>query len=490
MITCEKKVKIIEVIISLVAITGMIIMIGTVVYASAYTVPVSDDFWHVQFAGIRHVGLIDRIILSWKYVVYNYINHQGAYSIFFCIFFNPLTGNTFLNMRVFMIINTINYFFSILLLVGVLYKSIVRKNTVYMLVIMFCIIFPLTQYDAFQETFYWFTGCTNYSFPMSFVNYLFVALILLNRSMDKKFIGLMTFTGCLCGMLLEGGVLSIGGTACALILLVIVYFRLKDGKYRWQNWLIFIFTLVFGIINILSPGNYVRRETETSGALDLIKSIQDTYLAMGNSYRWIFVRTNYVFILLVILICGLILAPKVNIHEKGYVICTILSAFTPILTIFPVCFGYNVPWMPNRCVFIMTSVMSFVYGNCAFMLGFVIGKRLGDKIKKVLVIVLGIVTISGVFLSPYNYKEYVVAKIAHQLYNHEIQDWYFDTKELLESLENKQGEDVVIDVPTYPEALRNYYCFFVLNEEDNYMNQGVAWVYNLKSIRSSRQDGE
>ena len=490
MVVNEKYKKIISSAVSIIAILGILIMVGTVVWASAYTVPVSDDFWHAKYTGIKQVGLWERIVASWKYVVYNYITHQGAYSIFFCSFFNPLTTNLFINLRVFMLVNAINYFFSVILLVVVLYRSVIKENRAILYVLIFCIIFPITQYDAFQETFYWFTGCTNYSFPMSFANYLFVALIVLNESTNKKIISAMTVIGCICGFLLEGGVLSIGGTMCALIFIVIVYFRIKTGKFNWQSWLIFGVTLVFGIINLLSPGNYARSKTETSGALDFLKSLYDTWLAMGNSYRWIFVRTNYVYVLLVFTICGIILAKKIDVNEKAYVICTIISGFVPILIIFPVCFGYNVPWMPNRCVFIMTSVMSFIYGNCAFMLGVVVGRHFNAIAKKVILVAFCVVAVLGILFCQYNYKEYIVAKVAHQLYNHEIQDWYYNTKDMIEDFDEKQGQDVVVDVPTDPNALRNYYCFFVLNEEDNQVNQGVAWAFNLKSIRSSRENGE
>lgn len=486
----KKKANIVSNLIMIAAIAGILLMVGTVIIASAYTVPVSDDFWHAKYTGIKQVGLWSRIAASWDYVVYNFINHQGAYSIFFCSFFNPLTSDLFPSLRMFMIINAVNYFASVILLTVVMFKSVIKKDNAFMFIIIFCVLFPITQYDAFQETFYWFTGCTNYSWPMSFVNYLFTSMIILNRTENKKLMNLLTVTACLSGFLLEGGVLSIGGTVCSLIFIFIIYYRMRDGHFQWRNWLIFGVTLFFGIINLISPGNYIRRKTETDGDMDFFKSIVDTSATTGASYEWFFVTKNYLFIMLALAICGVLLAKKIRIYKKGYIIGTLLSLPVPLLTIFPVCFGYNVAWMPNRCIFIMASTMSFIYGNFAFMVGWLIGERLKESRARIVALVLALVAAAEFVLFPYSFRDMVIAKLDKQLVTGEIQEWYYNTKEIIESFEDLKGEDVVLDIPTYPEALRNYYCFFVLNGEDNLVNQGVAWAFDLKSIRSSREDGE
>ncbi len=486
----KQKSETIYILIGVLALLGIILMVGTITFASAYTVPVSDDFWHAKYTGIKQTDLWPRIKASWDYVVYNFIYHQGAYSIFFCSFFNPLTSDLFPSLRTFMVVNAVNYFASVILLVTVMFKSVTKKNTPMLLLLIFLVLFPITQYDAFQETFYWFTGCTNYSWPMSFANYLFVSMILLNRTKEKKLQNLFTVTGCIFGFLLEGGVLSIGGTICTLIFLFIIYYRMKTGHFNSRNWIILGVTLGFGIVNLISPGNYIRRTTETDGAMDFLKSLLDTGAVSGASYEWYFITKNYFFIMILLLICGIVLAKEIRIYTKGYVICTLLSLPVPLLTIFPVCFGYNVAWMPNRCIFIMAATMSFVYGNFAFMLGYLLGGKLSRDKMRIVVPVLCIAAVIQFAAFPYGIRDMIIAKLDKQLYTGEIQEWYVDTKEMIEGFSDLKGQDVVVDVPTYPEALRNFYCFFVLEGEDNMVNQGVAWAFDLNTIRSSRQDGD
>ena len=476
--------NIIKKLFNLALILGIILMLGTVARVSAYTVFVSDDFWHAKNAGALHEGFLAQLKGAWEYNTYMYLNHQGAYSLFFLALFNPVSSTGFAGLRIIMIINALFFFFTVLLLVKSFFRVLSKDvDSSILLLVMFTVVFVMTQYDAFAETFYWYTGATNYSFPVAFMNLVFVILFSLQTD-PKKHSTLLTILAVIFAFLAAGGVLPIGGTMCYVALLVILYEKLSGKRLNINILIIFIASFVSTLLNAIAPGYRIRQGIESSDKATLTDAIGYT-LDVAISYtKWLFISKNYILILFTFILCGAFISWKAIQNKKAYVITSLLGIAIPFITIFPVVYGYSAAWLPNRCVFITIFTVDLVFGNLAFILGSFGVAKLNDlKVNKVVyATVFALVFAVLAITNSYPPTEYTVAKINKQLYDRGYQEYYAYIRETFDELKNHQGEAVELSAPSNPDEMRNFYTFFLTDDPDNKINKGVAWAYGLKSV--------
>lgn len=94
--------------------------------------------------------------------------------------------------------------------------------------------------------------------------------------------------------------------------------------------------------------------------MQIITPLKYTYVVYESNLRWLFSKTNFPIVFLIIMICGMFMYKKININLRTYTIVGLFSIIVPFIVIFPVVLGYNLPWIPNRCVFIVLISMAFV----------------------------------------------------------------------------------------------------------------------------------
>ena len=487
----NRKLTTIEKIYDLLLILGIILMAGTVVRVSAYTVLVSDDFWHAHTTGVIGAGFWEQIKAAWNYNAYMYKNHQGAYSLFFLALFNPVSFHSFALLRVIMIMNALLFFFSVYLLTAAVFNRLVKeKNRTLFLTILFGVVFVMTQYDAFAETFYWYTGATNYSMPVSLMNIAFVmGLKLLDGDKDKWTIRVIS--GAVLSFLAAGGVLPIGGTMCYVLLLMLLYQWLDKKKINTGVVLIFAASFAGTLLNVASPGYRIREGIESASERSLTGTVIYTIQVFWDNLEWLFCNKNFGLVFLVFVLCGAFLIGKLVINKKAYLTVSFLAVIVPFITIFPVVYGYNVRWMPNRCVFITIFAIDLVFGNLAAVLGYSVWSAIRSSKLKVPAMALFTVLFAVLAITTqYQPWEYTVAKINKQLFDGQYQEYHREMVEMFEDFDNHQGEDLVLDVYTYPEGMRNFYAFFLDPNPEGRVNLAVSWAYGLGSVRTSREDGE
>ena len=115
-------------------------------------------------------------------------------------------------------------------------------------------------------------------------------------------------------------------------------------------------------------------------------------------------------------------------------------------------------------------------------------KGINKENRKAVLVLLVFICVLANALSGFNVKSYKAYRQVAQLYRHEFQDHYNETRAMIEDFSNHQGEDIVVDVALNPDGIENYYSFFLLEEADGRINQGVAWAYGLNSITNIREE--
>lgn len=293
-----------------------------------------------------------------------YFNWQGTYfAMFVQALLSPVNHYGMTQLRLVMIFNSVNFFASFIGCIWVMLTRLVKGEWHIKLVICTCAVFAITTYSAFEEVFYWFSGAASYSIPVSCLFYSWIAICLQDVSTKRKHKYIWIILAMLFGICAMGGSLTIAAIGCCMLLLLCLYFFLVHKKINLTYLSVFIVYLTGAAANAAAPGNYIRQRTSEGDGIQLIHSLFNTCQVCESNLIWIFNRTNFGLILLIILVCGMFLYGKINVNMSRYTIVSILSAVSIAAVIFPVVLGYNVPWMPNRCVFILVITFILVFGN-------------------------------------------------------------------------------------------------------------------------------
>ena len=493
------------------SVLALVVMIGTVLVSSLYTVPISDDYWYAR-TGIGAKGLWHRLIVAAQFSYEIYVHHQGTYfTSFIGSLFNPLIHGGFAKLRVVMFINAAMAFASILSFVYVALGKMKVKSVTARVFILALATFVITGFDAFQEIFYWFVGACVYGFPMSLGIFAVTLLLLANDREEgpasasegskasasagsKSVSGSKTpgakacyIAAAILGFCAVGASLAITGTVCWLVLSFVVYYAIKDKKLDRKN--ISVFMACFGgaLINAAAPGNFIRLDLESGESFTLLDGISNTWGYFLYALKWLFFNKNYGCVFLALIITGFVIFAHRKITRE-YMILSVMLLFTPFVTVFPVLMGYGVGWMPNRCFYILIVVMDFAFGNLALAVGALLSDILKENFKKPALISLAAVLLVLFAATPYNIREYIFLKMDKQLVMGEFQENYKNTKAMLDGFADMEGEDVEVDVPLHPEEVRNFYCFYLTEDPTSDFNKDIAKAYGLNSIVNIRKE--
>lgn len=495
----DKIKKIAEKCILVMSVLSLVVMIGTVLCAAAYTVPISDDFWYAR-SGIGVKGIINRFIVAVKFSYEIYTNDQGTYfTSFIGSFFNPVISGGFAGMRVVMIVNAVLAFAAILSFVYVALKRLRVESMTARMFILAAVIFVLTAYTAFQEIFNWFVGASVYGIPFSMGIIAVTLLIAVTKpegSAESKKAKALYVLAAILGFCAVGASLAVTGTICWLVLSVVVFFWIKDKKLSRKNLSVFLTCLGGALINVAAPGNYVRLEKESGNSFSFFEGIKYTWDYFTYALRWLFSNKNYGCVFIALILAGFIIFGRDKIEEiagnrkfvTSYLILSAMLLFTPFVTIFPVLMGYGVEWMPNRCFYILIVIMDIALGNLALVIGALLSYLSKDKAKKSAPVILAAALLILFITTPFNVREYIFLKMDKQLVTGEIRDNYSKTKDMIDGFADMQGQDVEVDVPTDPEEIRNFYCFFLTDDPNSSINADIARAYGLNSIVNTRKE--
>ena len=528
----EKTKKIASRALLILSVLALIIMIGTVLVTSLYTVPISDDYWYAR-TGIGAKGLWHRLIVAVQFSYEIYVHHQGTYfTSFVGSLFNPLIHGGFPKLRVVMFINAAMAFASILSFVYVALSKLKVNSATAKVFILAVATFVITGFDAFQEIFYWFVGACVYGFPMSLGMFAVTLLLLANgrgtartpesgtATSEGKSTAvpsdraasnakLLYILSAILGFCAVGASLAITGTVCWLVLSIVVFYAVKDKKLDRKNISVFLACFGGALINAAAPGNFIRLDLESGESFTLVDGISNTWGYFIYALKWLFLNKNYGCVFLALIITGFVVFGRSRTttvtkdkqpHDdagspeegkrftRAYAILSAMLLFTPFVTVFPVLMGYGVGWMPNRCFYILIVVMDIALGNLALAVGALLSNLLKENAKKPVLIALAAVLLALFVTTPYNIREYIFLKMDKQLYLGEFQENYDKTKAMIDSFADMEGEDVELDVPTHPEEIRNFYCFYLTEDPTSNFNKDIAKAYGLKSIVNTRKE--
>ena len=463
-----------------------LIFIATVMaittYAVSFSVMTADDFWFAQDTG-RFVNWGQYITACYDRMIHEYLHWQGTYfAEFISALFNPVNVGGLESMAPLMIINLFLSLGSTMVLLYVLLAPIQKDQHFVKHIIAACVVFVIMEFNVFPEIFFWYTGATVNSLPLALGCLALSAFIISNRTNKRIWVAI----SCALAFLAVGGTLAVSGTLCYVILVISLYYFVRDKKIRSSNVIIFAFFFAGSLINAIAPGNFARQTVASSADFGVIDAVVATWQTFRGEVSYLFNAYNFAAVLCVFVACGALLSGKSNIDKKAWIISSIAAILTPLITIFPVVLGYKVPWIPNRCMYILYTVIAFTFGDMCL----VIGSELVSFVKGHRYFVAALMAVFAlivVLTSEFEPRSYRTARILKGLYDHTYQDSYNDTKELFDYFSKHEGEDIIVETAVMPEDVEYYSAFHLRGDATDRVNRAVAWKFGLKSVSNSAE---
>lgn len=453
--------------------------VATVVIASTYSVLVADDFSLGASVG-TYDSVFDAFSKSINYLIHFYSTWQGTYfTAFFQSLMSPVSFGGLLQLRIFMFFNSVTFFSALAFFVFSAFDKI-KKEYMYIISIVICgLIVLLTCNEYYTEIFYWFSGATSYAVPFSLLLFSLSFFIRFNYYGKKVYF----YLSIVFGFLSMGGTLAIAGVGCFIMLLLCGVFCFYCRENFVRNCIAFLSYFIGAIVNALAPGNFARHNTIDSSGLHPKTALVNSINIVDDRYQHFFVDTNFILIVFLLFICGIILGKRYQMKLKPLFLLSIMGLLTPIVSMFPVNLGYSSAYIPERCVFVLDMSILLSATSFSISTGFIIGEKCLKFSKNCLVYFL--ITASVItMMDGYSLKSARVFKISSNLLHGAYQAHFVTYTQFYNSLKSYENDsDVVIEVENMPYNIEGIYNFSLTNDTSDWVNYSVAKSMGLNSIK-------
>ena len=460
------------------------LMVSVITAGAGYTVLLGDDFTHGVRVGVFHASLPRYFAASLQYMKEIYLDWQGTYfAMFIQAFLSPINNFGMGQLRAVMMGNALFFFGALLLLVwNVLGFALQERKMLHLRLTVFTLVlFGVLNGQIFTEIFFWFSGATAYGIPFSVMLLSVSFFLMANRAgvtKRKKFV--FTAVSAVTLFLASGGSLTVTGTGCYLAVLLSLGFYLASGRISWGNLCITAAGIAGALINAAAPGNF-SRHTETAGeSLLLLKAMKWSVKNVLAETQRLAESPFFAVLILSMIFVGIYLSGKLGEKLAAYTFVSVLSLFTGIVTAFPVAVGYSGPYFPNRCCFILDVVLGVTLFNLAVLTGCVLDRWGGLRENRSACAVLAVVLLTAVLLSPASLADSPVMTVSRSLRSGSYSEYYEACTALYDYLENCEETDVVLEMPEY---IENFECFYLDEDENAWVNQGLAQYYHKDSVK-------
>ncbi len=464
----------------------IITVIGCVYIGGAYyTVLAADDFSHALYIEAMHVDFWSYLKASFSYAYEMYMTWQGTYfSMFIQALFSPINNYGLPQLRVVMVLNAVFFMGGFWAFYWSVFHILMKEKTGIKLFGIAVFTFALFGYRSYYEVFFWFSGATSYGVPISCL--LMSLAIYLNYLTQKKK-SLLVGAGFL-GILAMGGSLTIAGTGCYLLLLIVLAEFLEKNRVTVSTIILFCLYLAGALVNTLAPGNYTRHGVIDDGIYPM-KAFRMAWYQYEKEVNWLFDSTNMMLLMAIIMLCGFFLSSLCKVKMKNHIIISLFSLVLPLVTAFPVTLAYSKDvYYPDRCLFILDLAVELVLFNLAFVIGRLIAmavSKMKSGYRKIAVVLLFVVLLCT---TRYKNADVVCLDLAKNLLNGTIPSYYEECERIVDTIENSQEANIVIT--NMPTPVPNFGEFLLLEEPHLWPNSAIALLYGKESVCMKNNGGE
>ncbi|MBE6024737.1 MAG: hypothetical protein E7231_16435 [Cellulosilyticum sp.] len=451
----------------------VVLMLPTIV-SSAYSVMIADDFSAGSMFKQGYTGL--------NYVKYYYNSWQGTYTgLGLIAILSPILHGGLKWLRIIAVINALALFISFAVLcdaiVAVVYK---QKSVVIRALICLLSVYVFTAYNSYYEGIYWFTGMAVYTMPLIIT---MVALALFIKNSEKINI-VYTVLISLLGFFGMGGSLIISGFGCYALMLLVLFFAIKEKKINYKHVFIFAVWVIGALVNVAAPGNYVRHDVADSSGIHPLSAIITSIKVYVSRIEWFNSNTSIWAVFMLMVLCGLLFYEAKGLSVKNIVFTLCAIVLLPFVAVFPVALGQG-DNMPNRVLFVLDVSIILVLLVIALVVSDFIKKNVMTEDNTKLIITFMVFMIfTSMALDNFSYENNVSYKVAVELKDGVFQDYHSAVSKILVKLDTyEEGSDVVISTQEIPADIENYKNFYIDMDPADWVNVDMSNYYGFNTLR-------
>lgn len=454
-----------------------------IIATTLFAVPSADDFSHI----VNYKSCNGNVLIFPWYTMYKtYMTWQGSYLS------NLLAGiPTFYFggvalLRAELVLVALLLFLVMYLTIWVVVRSLSEEsNNTNIVIVLACGLFFLVFYKMeLQEVLLWRTVSITYTFPLILTLASIVVWCLARGKSTRKrliFVGILAF-------LAAGGVLQISGLLCSLTFMLIVVEVINKHIHK-ETIILFFTSLIGSLINVIAPGNYVRRST-ISDDFNVLSNLKKTIIFTNQSMFRDGLIYPFILVLAIVFVISFSHSKDWTDNKATILFIAIYAFLGPIITNFPVVLGYNGNGFPGRCKFIL-NVSLVLYGFIfAYALGYYskwIAKIEFSKSSLIIILVSAMMINTSVLSIDYWYGM-VPIKVAHHILNGDYNQTAIREMNYIRTLKESEESEIVF-VQSYPPE--GYWCDIktigLEEDPDNWVNKAIANLYGKKSVRIEYQ---
>lgn len=302
---------------------------------------------------------------------------------------------------------------------------------------------------------------------------------------SKKIRNMLTVCGAISVFLASGGSLAVSGTGCYAVVLMTIGFYLASRKISVRNIIVMVAGIAGALVNVAGPGNF-SRHTYNSGedSWMLVQSVKWAVKTVWREIDRLTGETMFGVMLVIMVLAGIYLARRLKSVLWVYGIITVLALATGYVTAFPVAFGYGGSEFPNRCYFILDVTLVLSMLNFALFAGCCLDRWADLYESRRACAVLVIVTFVSALFAPQSFSDSSLMAVASSVHDGSYREYYESCIALYDYLADCPEDDVVLEVPGY---IEDFECFYLDEDENGWVNVGMAQFYNKNSVRKKAE---
>ena len=437
-------------------------------WTSSYSVFAAEDFWHA--VQIRNAGS------AWDYMVMMYKEWQGSYTATFLEgLLSPLISGGFAKLRIIMIGCSVMFILSVYWLMYAVFHVQSRERREYCTVAAGGMLFLFLNYRAYPEVYTWFSAAMSYSVPLSFMCFGMGCYLRSNRG---RLDTLYRILALVFGFLAAGGSLVVTGTALCLYMLVAVYYLVKNRKFSLWNTLIMAVMIGGAVLNAAAPGNFIHHDQIAQGFRPFGAFVTSYVIAVNE-----LVSLIHSPVFQTVFLIGLTLGAALRIRHGDalarWSMLSIISVFIGFVTVYPLALGYGNSVVPNRCYFVIDSILCLVIINAIMCTGAWISyalRRSRLRIHILFAVLLGV----SVVLNRDMFRTLPQSEDIRCLRSGAYAKYREDISLVYRTADDSSLNVVISSLPKAPDHIN---AFTLSANPESPMNVAVAEYYEIESIR-------
>lgn len=496
-----KEKRCVAFIISITCAIVIAVIVGVLTVAAGYTVLIGDDFTHGVRVGAFHVSFPRYFAASLDYAWELYLDWQGTFfAMFLQAFLSPINNFGLSQLKAVMMGNAL-YFLAVLLgtvWTGLSFFSVKKENRFLCLVILTIFFVAVTNADVYTEIYFWFSGAAAYSLPFSVCLTAILLFLHINKGAGRKEMMQESpesvceeksvsrkrrFCAVFAGILLflsSGGSLTVAGAGCYLALLLTFVFWLRDRRLSVPNLAILAAGVIGALINVAAPGNYARHDGTAGAGLHFGKAFLNTTRMFVEETLRLARETVLGLLFLVMIALGLYLAGKCRVALREYAVFTVFALAAGPVAEFPVALGYNAYSIPNRCYFIIDTLLVLSLLNLALFVGICLHRCMKLPADGRTLSIMIYVCLAALMVTPLTLEELPLYRVTRFVHNGSYREYREKCLAIYEYLETCPEQNVVLEMPDY---IDDFECFYFDSDPEGWVNVGIASYYGKDSVR-------